>query len=56
MAVVSHRRDEDLPLIGALRQLRDPLLLLVLPVTFALLVISGYHNSWPIGFDCVWNA
>ena len=31
MAVVSHRREEDLPLIGALRRLRDPLLLFVLP-------------------------
>jgi hypothetical protein len=51
MAVVSHRREEDLPLIGALRRLRDPLLLLVLPVVFALLLISGYLNSWPIGFD-----
>ena len=52
MAVVSHRREEDLPLIGALRRLRDPLLLFVVPVAFALLVVVlGYLNSWPIGFD-----
>src|SRR6187401_357879 len=52
MAVVSHRRDSDVPLIGALRQLRDPLLLLVFPLTFAFLsVVFGYLNSWPIGFD-----
>jgi hypothetical protein len=52
MAVVSHRREEDLPLIGALRQLRDPLLLFVAPVVFAILVaFVGYHASWPIGFD-----
>jgi hypothetical protein len=37
---------------GALRQLRDPLLLLVVPITFALLsIFLGYLNSWPIGFD-----
>ncbi|HET6616324.1 MAG TPA: glycosyltransferase 87 family protein [Gemmatimonadota bacterium] len=35
-----------------LRQVRDPLLLGVLPVTFALLLaFVGYANSWPIGFD-----
>ncbi len=52
MAVVSHRREADIPLIGALRRLRDPLLLFVLPVVFALLLaFAGYHNSWPIGFD-----
>ena len=52
MAVVSHRREEDLPLIGALRQLRDPLLLFVAPVVFAILVaFVGYRASWPIGFD-----
>jgi hypothetical protein len=50
--VVSHKREKDLPLIGALRRLRDPLLLLVFPITFALLsVVFGYLNSWPIGFD-----
>ena len=37
---------------GALRQLRDPLLLAVIPITFALLsIFLGYLNSWPIGFD-----
>jgi Glycosyltransferase family 87 len=52
MAVVSHRREEDLPLIGALRRLRDPLLLFAFPITFAFLsVVFGYLNSWPIGFD-----
>lgn len=52
MGVVSHRRESDLPLIGALRQLRDPLLLLVFPITFAFLsVVFEYLNSWPIGFD-----
>jgi hypothetical protein len=52
MSVVSHRREKDIPLIGALRQLRDPLLLLVVPLTFAFLSVTfGYLNSWPIGFD-----
>ena len=52
MGVVSHRRESDVPLIGALRQLRDPLLLLAFPITFAFLsVVFGYLNSWPIGFD-----
>ena len=37
---------------GALRQLRDPILLAAVPVTFALLLaFVGYGNSWPIGFD-----
>jgi hypothetical protein len=52
MSVVSQRRDSDVPFIGALRRLRDPLLLLVAPVTFAVLSITlGYLHSWPIGFD-----
>jgi hypothetical protein len=52
MAIVSHRRESEIPLLGALRRLRDPLLLLVVPVTFAVLsVVLGYLNSWPIGFD-----
>ena len=35
-----------------LRQLRDPLLLFVVPITFAvLLAFVGYSASWPIGFD-----
>jgi hypothetical protein len=35
-----------------LRTLRDPLLLFVVPVVFALLLaFVGYGNSWPIGFD-----
>jgi hypothetical protein len=37
---------------GALRQLRDPLLLAIVPIAFALLsIFLGYLNSWPIGFD-----
>lgn len=37
---------------GALRQLRDPLLLGVAPVAFALLLaFVGYGSSWPVGFD-----
>lgn len=52
MAMVSERRGSDVPFIGALRRLRDPLLLLVVPVTFAFLSITlGYLHSWPIGFD-----
>ena len=36
----------------ASRRLRDPLLLFVVPVTFALLsVFVGWDASWPIGFD-----
>ena len=52
MATVSHDNERDTGLIGALRRLRDPLLLFVLPVTFALLLaFAGYAASWPIGFD-----
>ena len=52
MATMSHRGEHDAGFIGALRRLRDPLLLLVVPVTFALLsIFLGYLNSWPIGFD-----
>jgi hypothetical protein len=52
MGVVSHRRGSDPPFIGALRQLRDPLLLFATPVVFATLItFFGYHASWPIGFD-----
>ena len=36
----------------ALRQLRDPLLLGAVPITFAVcLAVLGYGSSWPIGFD-----
>ena len=36
----------------AVRRLRDPLLLAIVPITFALLsIFLGYLNSWPIGFD-----
>jgi glycosyl transferase family 87 len=51
MAVVSHGDEPRTGLIGALRQLRDPLLLFAVPVLFAILVVFGYHTSWPIGFD-----
>jgi hypothetical protein len=52
MAVVTHREERRTGLIGALRQLRDPLLLFAVPVTFAVLSITlGYLQSWPIGFD-----
>jgi hypothetical protein len=52
MSVVSQGRESDVPFIGALRRLRDPLLLFVAPVTFAVLSITlGYLHSWPIGFD-----
>jgi alpha-1,2-mannosyltransferase len=51
MATVGHRKEAQ-GFIGALRQLRDPLLLLALPVTFAILAaFVGYGSSWPIGFD-----
>jgi hypothetical protein len=52
MASMSHRQEHASGLIGALRQLRDPLLLLVVPVTIAILMIAlGYLPEWPIGFD-----
>lgn len=52
MATMSHRGERDAGFIGALRRLRDPLLLFVVPIGFALLVaFVGYGASWPIGFD-----
>lgn len=52
MSTLSHGRGSETGLIGALRRLRDPLLLLLLPITFAvLLAFLGYGTSWPIGFD-----
>src|SRR4029079_9207428 len=52
MATMSHRDGSATGLIGALRQLRDPLLLIVFPITFAVLsIVLGYMNSWPGGFD-----
>jgi hypothetical protein len=51
VATLSHRTAGETGFIGALRQLRDPLLLLA-AVGFALLVaFIGYGASWPIGFD-----
>ncbi len=39
-------------LVRALRQFRDPLLLLGAPIAFALLLVfAAYGPSWPIGFD-----
>jgi hypothetical protein len=52
MAMMSHRTSGETGFIGALRQLRDPLLLIAAPVGFALLVaFIGYGASWPVGFD-----
>jgi hypothetical protein len=52
MAVMSRSRASSAGTLGAARQLRDPLLLFVLPVGFALLLaFAGYGNSWSIGFD-----
>jgi Glycosyltransferase family 87 len=52
VATVSHGNRPETGFIGALRRLRDPLLLFVVPVTFALLLaFVGYRASWPIGFD-----
>jgi hypothetical protein len=52
MASMSHRHEHASGLIGALRQLRDPLLLFVVPVTIAILTVAiGYLPDWPIGFD-----
>ena len=52
MASVSHSSEAESGFIGALRRLRDPLLLVAVPITFALLsIVFGYLNSWPIGFD-----
>jgi hypothetical protein len=52
VASVSQQEVSDAGFAVALRRLRDPILLLVVPVTFALLsVFLGYLNSWPIGFD-----
>jgi glycosyl transferase family 87 len=52
VASVSHSSGTGQGYIGALRRLRDPLLLVVAPITFAALsIVLGYLNSWPIGFD-----
>src|SRR5215211_3183266 len=52
METVNHRDRHATGFIGALRQLRDPLLLFAVPVTFAVLnIVLGYLNAWPIGFD-----
>lgn len=54
MEVVSHREESGADLPSALRRLRDPLLLLVVPVVFAVLTISwGWLPAWGIGFDFV---
>jgi Glycosyltransferase family 87 len=36
---------------AALGRLRDPVLLLGVPVLFAVLLVLGYTASWPLGFD-----
>ena len=52
MSVVSYRGASPLGVTRALRQVRDPLLLLVVPSVFAMLLFRfGYLQSWPIGFD-----
>jgi hypothetical protein len=52
VASVSHSSETAQGYIGALRRLRDPLLVVVVPITFAVLsIVLGYLNSWPIGFD-----
>ena len=51
MATMSHT-ESDAGLIGALRRLRDPLLLFVCPLMFAfLMVFVAYRPSWVVGFD-----
>jgi hypothetical protein len=52
MSVVSYRETSPVGLSRALRQVRDPLVLLVLPSIFALLSLRlGYLGAWPLGFD-----
>lgn len=52
MAVMNQAGTPGKGQVSAARQLRDPLLLFAVPVTFALLsIFLGYLNSWPIGFD-----
>jgi hypothetical protein len=53
MSVVGTERAMSPAGLGrTLRTLRDPILLFVVPVVFALLLaFVGYGNSWPIGFD-----
>ncbi len=53
MSVVGTDRGMSSAGLGrTLRTLRDPLLLFVVPVSFAfLLAFVGYGNSWPVGFD-----
>jgi hypothetical protein len=52
MSVVSYREVSPVGLSRALRQVRDPLLLLVAPVIFAMFSLRlGYLEAWPLGFD-----
>ena len=54
MSVVSQRGESDVPFIGALRRLCDPLLFFVAPVVFAVLtIVWGWLPAWGIGFDFV---
>jgi hypothetical protein len=55
VSTVSHRDEpQGGGYIGALRRLRDPLLLFVVPVAWAVLVVVvGYLPAWGIGFDFV---
>jgi hypothetical protein len=52
VSVVSYREVSPNGLALALRRARDPFVLLVLPVAFAVSsVVLGYLGAWPIGFD-----
>lgn len=52
MATVSHRNRADNRFIVALRHLRDPLLLFVVPMVWAVLAVAlAYVPAWGIGFD-----
>jgi hypothetical protein len=49
---MSHHDPLRSGVIGALRQLRDPLLLLAFPIAFAALSVGyGHLTAWPMGFD-----
>jgi hypothetical protein len=52
VAVVSQQEGMATGFIGAVRRLRDPLLLFAVPVVFAVLtIVWGWLPAWGIGFD-----
>lgn len=52
MATVSHRETPTRDLRGALRHVRDPLLIGAFPIAFAVLSVGdGHLSAWPMGFD-----